>query len=123
MFKSVTEAALCRPDGRLIQLLSPNVLHIMDRSLWLLPFAIRSDLETAAKVADVSLKARSDFLNELLAEHGRPSARAELKELWKQWIKTHYPDDVAGPSLEGRPAASKAVAAGRAQTPPAEGAA
>ena len=119
MFKSVIQAVLCRPDGGVIHLLSPKVLHIMDRSLWLLPFAIRSDLETAAKVADVSIKARADFLNELLAEHERPNARAELKALWKQWIETNYPDEVAAPSLAGRPA-TKGAASGRAPTPPVE---
>ena len=87
----------------------------MDRSLWQLPFAIKTDLETAAKAADISLKARSDFLKVLLAEHEQPQARADLKERWTQWIGTRYPGEVSDPSLAGL-----GEAGGRAQTPPAE---
>ena len=55
MFTSVTQAVLCRPDGQIqvIHLLFPKVLHIMDWSLWLLPFAIRSDQRLEANTTSV----------------------------------------------------------------------
>ena len=83
-----------------MHLLSPKVLHIFDRSLWLLPFATPTDLEKAAKTANVSVAARSAFLYQLLAEHEGDGARSQLKGLWTTWIEENYSDvedvEVAG---------------------------
>ena len=42
--------------------LSEKTLHIVDSVLWMLPFATNTDLDEAAKKADVSHKSRNGFL-------------------------------------------------------------
>ncbi len=55
--------------------LSEKRLHIVDRVLWMLPFATNTDLNEAAKKADVNIGARQQL---------------RLKALWKKWIETNY---------------------------------
>ena len=63
-----------RPDGRDLFLLSPQVLHIFDFSMSMLPFAIKTDLMNALKSAAVALKAHTDFMQLLLEELGTDKA-------------------------------------------------
>ena len=79
-----------RPDGRDLFLLSPQVLHIFDFSMSMLPFAIKTDLVNALKSADVALKAHTDFMQLLLEELDMDKARTQLKELWVKWIERNY---------------------------------
>ena len=39
--------ALGRPDGSELLILSPQILHILDKCFWLIPFAIVSDATAA----------------------------------------------------------------------------
>jgi hypothetical protein len=82
-----------RPDGRDLFLLSPQILHIFDFSMSMLPFAIKTDLANALKSADVVLKAHTDFMQLLLEEHGTHNARTQLKELWVKWIDKNYAEE------------------------------
>ena len=108
------DIALNRPDGSDVLILSPQMLHILDKCFWLLPFAIRSDATTAITNAGASLAVlapRLGFLNGLLAELELPAAREELKRLWTKWIeKTYYDRDglVAAPVQTGAVAAPAA---------------
>ena len=47
--------------------LSEKTLHIVDRVLWMLPFAINMDLNDEAMKADVSHDSRNRFLQKLLS--------------------------------------------------------
>ena len=102
--------------GGNLRLLTPQVLHIMDRSLWMLPFATPTDLESAAKKVDVAVSTRNSFLAGLLAEHERDDAPGKLKDLWASWIRRKYPgtSDSAAGGGEGGPV----LAGARAPTPP-----
>jgi hypothetical protein len=68
--------------------LSAKTPHIVDRVLWMLPFATNTDLNEAAKKADVSHESRNGFLQKLLgdSEHSIIRAQQQLKELWGNWI-------------------------------------
>ena len=57
----------------------------------MLPFATKTDLDEAAKSRDVSDQVRTSFLDEMCAEHDRPNARAQLKDLWSNWLSREYP--------------------------------
>lgn len=65
----------------------------MDKVLWMLPFATNTDLNEAAKKADISHESRNGFLQKLLNEHSISGARQQLKELWGKWIETNYGAD------------------------------
>jgi len=80
--------------------LSEKTLHIVDRVLWLLPFATNTDLNEAAMKADISHDSRNGFLQKLLGEHSIMGARQQLKELWGKWIEQNY--GAAGPESTGR---------------------
>jgi hypothetical protein len=80
--------------------LSEKTLHIVDKVLWMLPFATNTDLNEAAKKADISHESRNGFLQKLLDEHSISGARQQLKELWGKWIETNY--GAAGPESTGR---------------------
>ncbi len=111
--------ALNRPDGSDLLILSPHMLHILDKCFWCLPFAIRSDVVTAIKNAGASLAMRLGFLNALLAEHAPPPARAELKRLWAQWIEKTYEDGLVSTPLQTGAVAAPAarLSMGQAETP------
>jgi hypothetical protein len=47
-----------RQDCTKMQFLSEKTLHIVDRVLWILPFATNTDLNEAAKKADISHESR-----------------------------------------------------------------
>ena len=93
-----------RPEGERVPFLSANTLHMLDQALWHLPFATRTDLETAAKKGDHSIEKRTGFLNVLLSEHSCPAAQEQLKNLWNKWLEKNYPDadDVEDEIFEGR---------------------
>ena len=57
----------------------------------MLPFSTKTDLEEAAKNADIAVERRTAFLNLICAEHSLPEARAQLESLWSTWLDTHYP--------------------------------
>jgi hypothetical protein len=80
--------------------LSEKTLHIVDRVLWMLPFATNTDLNDAAKKADVRHESRNGFIQKLLGEHSIIGARQQLKELWGKWVETKYSS--AGPESAGR---------------------
>ncbi len=67
----------------------------------MLPFitSTRSNLEAAAKQADVSMEARNHFLNKLLHEHGRPGIRNQLHTLWTAWLEKTYCDEQKVPAV------------------------
>ena len=49
--------------------LSAQTLHVVDRLLWMAPFATASDLNEACRKADVSHEERNHFLTKMLEEH------------------------------------------------------
>ena len=71
--------------------LSAQTLHIVDRLLWMAPFATATDLNEACRRADVSHEERNDFLTKMLDEHSAPGSREQLRTLWSQWVKEKYP--------------------------------
>jgi hypothetical protein len=73
----------------------------------MLPFATNTDLNEAAKKADVGHESRNGFLQKLLGEHSIIEARQQLKELWGKWIETNY--GAAGPESTGRGYDAEAV--------------
>jgi hypothetical protein len=70
--------------------LSEKTVRIVDRVLWMLPFATNADLNEAAKKADVSHESRDGFLQKLWRKHSIIGARQQLKELWGKWVETNY---------------------------------
>ena len=75
--------------------LSAQTLHIVDRLLWMAPFATASDLNEACRKADVSHVDRNDFLTMMLDEHSAPGSREQLRRLWSQWVTEKYPTSAA----------------------------
>ena len=71
--------------------LSPQMLHILDKCFWVLPFAIKSDATTAINNARANLAPRVGFLNGLLAEHNllhKPAAAEKNSSCFeKKWIE------------------------------------
>jgi hypothetical protein len=89
-----------RPDGSKMPFWSEMTLHIVDRVLWMRPFATNTDLNEAAKKADISHELRNGFLQKLLDEHSIIGARQQLKGHWGEWIESSY--GAAGPESAGR---------------------
>jgi hypothetical protein len=85
-----------RPAGEHVKFLSANTLHLIDQALWLCPFSTSTDLEEAAKNADISLDRRSGFLKTLRDEHSRQEAQAQLWKLWKEWLDKRQSGRVKG---------------------------
>ena len=71
----------CRSDGTKIKFLSANTLHIIDRTMWLLPFVTKTDLDQAAQKVDVSVETRNAFLEKLLNVHSQPGIEEQLKTM------------------------------------------
>ena len=82
-----------RFDGDDIPVLSPKLLHILDRTFWMLPFARKTDLEDARKTAGVPVERHTGFLDMMLKEHEHPDARKQLKKAWTDWIRKNYVED------------------------------
>ena len=78
--------------------LSPKTLHVLDRVMWMLPFATVTDLNDACKRADVSHEARNTFLQKMLDEHSADGSREQLKTLWLDWVQRHYRAEAAAGS-------------------------
>jgi hypothetical protein len=70
-----------RPEGEPVKFLSANTLHLIDQALWMSPFSTTTDLEEAAKLANISLDRSSVFLKTLREEHSLPEAQAQLWRL------------------------------------------
>ena len=70
--------------------LSAQTLHVVDRLLWMAPFATATDLNEACRKADVSHEERNAFLTMMLNEHSAPGSREQLRRLWSQWVKEKY---------------------------------
>jgi hypothetical protein len=85
-----------RPEEKNVKFLSANTLHLIDQALWLSPFSTTTDLEEAAKLADISLDRRSGFLKTLRDEHSLPEAQAQLWKLWKEWLDKQESAGVKG---------------------------
>ena len=85
-----------RPAGEHVKFLSASTLHLIDQALWLSPFSTSTDLEEAAKIADISLDRRSGFLKTLRDEHSLPEAQAQLWKLWKEWLDKRQSGRVKG---------------------------
>ena len=82
--------------------LSAQTLHVVDRLLWMAPFATASDLNEACKRADVSHEERNRFLTSMLDEHSAPGSREQLKKLWSEWVKEQYPSTVEESASSGK---------------------
>jgi hypothetical protein len=87
--------------------LSEKTLHIVDRVLWMLPFATNKLMNEAAMKANVSHDSRNGFLQKLLGQHNIVGARQQLKELWGKGIETYY--GAAGPESTGRGYGARAI--------------
>ena len=97
--------------------LSAQTLHVVDRLLWMAPFATASDLNEACKRADVSHEERNRFLTKMLDEHSAPGSREQLKKLWSEWVKEKYPSTAEESATPG-----KETGLGDAETPePSDG--
>ena len=97
--------------------LSAQTLHVVDRLLWMAPFATASDLNEACKRADVSHEERNNFLTKMLDEHSAPGSREQLKKLWSEWVKEKYPSTAEESATPG-----KETGDGYAETPePSDG--
>ena len=101
-------------DGTMIRLISPALLHIFDQTMSMVPFATRTDMYDALKVADVKASAVENFLSNLLLEHSQPTSQAQLRRLWIEHAKDMYPVD----DKEDDVAAATSVSAAM-PTPPA----
>lgn len=104
----------CRPDGSELLLVSSSLLHIFDQTMYMLPFATRTDLFDALKKADVRATDLNAFLDTLLAEHNVLAARPQLRTLWTGYLREVFQREGTPP-----PPSAEAVRA-RAQTPPDE---
>ncbi len=62
--------------------LSEKTLHIVDRVLWMEPFATNTEMNEAAIMmkANDSQDSRNGFLQKLLGQHNIVGARQQLKE-------------------------------------------
>ena len=86
----------------------------------MLPFANKTDLETARKSADVPIDRHSGFLETMLKEHEHPDARRQLKQAWTSWLDKNHSEDEPTPSAGAGAGADDC--APRALTPTQEGA-
>ncbi len=71
--------------------MSAQTLHIVDRLLWMAPFATATDLNEASRRADVSHEERNRFLTKMLDEHSAPGSLEQLRKLWSQWPLLFHP--------------------------------
>ena len=82
--------------------MSAQTLHIVDRLLWMAPFATATDLNEACRRADVSHEERNNFLTKMLDEHSAPGSREQLRKLWSEWVKEQYPSTAEESATPGR---------------------
>ena len=69
---SCLEQARHRADSLDLFILSPQMLHILDKCFWLLPFAISTDALTAINDAGAILASVLGLMKGLLAKHEPP---------------------------------------------------
>jgi hypothetical protein len=87
-----------------VPFLSAQTLHVVDRLLWMAPFAIATDLNEACRRADVrvSHEERNRFLTKMLDEHSAPGSCEQLRKLWSEWVKEQYPTTAEESANPGR---------------------
>ena len=100
--------------------LSAQTLHIVDRLLWMAPFATATDLNEACRRADVSHEQRNHFLTKMLDEHSAPGSREQLRTLWSQWVKEKYPTRAEEDENSGKKAKTAAETPEGSETEEAE---
>ena len=95
MLHANTDDFFCfyRPDGSDLYLISSPLLHIFDQTMSMLPFATRTDMIEALKMADTKLSDVDSFLATLLAEHDAPGVRAQLQNLWIANVRFIHGDE------------------------------
>ena len=119
---------LYSPNGAELKIVSPQLLHIADRSFYLGPFANQRDLDAGAdSTGRHPVALRVHVLDELLNDHDAPakgqvaSARQQLETLWQLWITDQHgvesDQEPSGGDGKGskRPAS---LSSGRCSTPP-----
>ena len=77
-------------DLTYLRLISPELLHIFDQTMSLIPFA--TDMYEALKKADKRAATVDDFLAVLRQEHLMPTAFSQLKDLWTQHAAAYFPE-------------------------------
>lgn len=80
-------------DRTLLRLISPELLHIFDQTMSLIPFATKTDMYEALKAADVKVANVETFLAGLRLEHSMANARTQLIDLWKQHATAYFPEE------------------------------
>ena len=78
-------------DRSFLRLISPELLHIFDQTMSLIPFATKTDMYEALKKADKRASTVEDFLAGLRLEHSMPNAFTQLKDLWTQHAAAYFP--------------------------------
>jgi hypothetical protein len=68
-------------------MISSNFLHISDQIMSELPFAKKTDMFDAIKMADAKASDVDSFLATLLAEHDAVRARAQMKTLLIEHVR------------------------------------
>jgi hypothetical protein len=79
-------------DRTFLRLISPDLLHIFDQIMSLIPFATKTDMYEALKKADKRAATVDDFLAGLRLEHSTPNAFTQLKDLWTQHAAAYFPE-------------------------------
>ena len=79
-------------DRTFLRLISPDLLHIFDQIMSLIPFATKTDMYEALKKADKRAATVDDFLAVLRQEHLMPTAFSQLKDLWTQHAAAYFPE-------------------------------
>jgi len=104
-------------DPPTIRLISPELLHIFDQTMSLLPFATKTDMYEALKAADKKASSVDSFLSTLRLEHFQPNSATQLRRLWIDHAKAMFPneeEDLAAEQAEGGMSLSASM-----PTPPA----
>ena len=81
-------------DRSFLRLISPELLHIFDQTMSLIPFATKTDMYEALKKADKRASTVEEFLAGLRLEHSMPNAFTQLKNLWTQHAAAYFPEPV-----------------------------
>ena len=77
-------------DSTFLRLISPDLLHIFDQTMSLIPFATKTNMYEALKKADKRAATVDYFLAGLRLEHSMPHTYAQLKDLWTQHATAYF---------------------------------
>ena len=109
-----------KDDRTYLLLISPDLLHIFDQTMSLIPFATKTDMFDALKAADKRAATVDDFLAALRLEHSMPNAFTQLKDLWTQHAASYFPEPKKDEEeTEGGGQATQRVCLASVPTPPA----